>query len=333
MSYTKISIALAMSFSVSLAASAQAPKITGKNATYDFGQVVKGAKVTHTFVIKNAGQAPLTVNKITNPCDCFSATFDPTIAPGKEGRIYVTLDTSKQEGPLLLTGVIHTNDPERPTTQLIVRGLVKGPIALLPQDHFALTAVHDDIKVHHLFLEINRAKPLKVRGIESTNPLFTPRIETITAGKKYRITIKASGKADLGVHTGKINIKTDDPDKPVIPIDGSVLIISSVKIDPGTLFLSRMSPEEAMKGVKNDKWKVTLKSIHSQEFSVLDVSSDVPYLAATYRPLDNNKSYELLVEVKPNTVLKQGKYFADLVVKTNLPDAQKLKVPVYVEVR
>lgn len=322
-----------LSLAIALAASAQAPKIGGKNAVYDFGQVVKGARITHTFVIENEGKEPLTITEIKNPCDCFSATFDRTIDPGKEGRIHVTIDTSKQEGPLLLTGVINTNDPERPMTHLIIKGLVKGPITLLPQDHFALTAVHGENKIYHLFLEINRPKPLKVRGIESTNPLFTPRVETVTPGKKYRITIKASGKADIGLHSGKVNIKTDDPEKPVIPIDGSVLIISSVTAQPSPLFLSRMTPEEAMKGMKKDTWKVVLKSLHREEFSVVDVTSEASYLAATYRPLDGKKSYELLVEVKPNTVLKQGRYAADLVVKTNLPDAQNLKVPVFVEVR
>ncbi len=326
-------IVATLSITVVFTASAQTPKITGEHSVYDFGQVVKGAKVTHTFVIKNGGKEPLIVNKIDNPCDCFSAKFDRTIDPGKEGRIHVTIDTSKQQGPLFLTGIINTNDPDRPVTHLTVKGLVKGPITLLPQDHFALTAVHGENKVHHLFLEINRPKPLKVRGIESTSELFTPRVETVTPGKKYRITIKASGNADVGLHRGTVNIKTDDPQNPVIPIDGSVLILSSVAIEPGTLFLSRMSPEEAMKGMKKDSWKVTLKSVHRQEFSVVDVTSEAPYLGATYRPLDDKKSYELLVEVKPNTVLKQGKYFADLVVKTTLPDAQSVKVPVFVEVR
>jgi hypothetical protein len=326
------SIMLVIFLIVALAASGQMPKIGGKNAIFDFGQIVKGTNITHTFLIKNEGQAPLIVDKITNPCDCFSATFDRTIDPGKEGRIHVTIDTAKQEGPLFLTAVVHTNDPERASTQLIIKGLVKGPIALLPQDHFALTAVHGENKIYHLFLEINRQKPLKVRGIESTNPLFVPRVETVASGKKYRITIKASGNADLGVHRGTVNIKTDDPQKPVISIDGSVLIISSIAIDPGTLFLPNMSPEEAMKGMKKEAWKVVLKNLRNQPFSVVEVTPEAPFLGATYRPLNKN-SYELSVEVKPNTILKQGKYFSGLLVKTDLPDAQSLRVPVFVEIR
>jgi hypothetical protein len=329
----KFSIALALSLALAAPTSAQAPKIGGHNAIFDFGSVVKGAKVTHKFVVKNEGQAPLTISKITNSCDCFSAKFDETIEPGKEGTIDVTVDTSKQEGPIQLIGVINSNDPERPVTHLTIKGLVKGPIALLPQDHFALTAVRGENKVSHIILEINRPKPLKVKGIESTNPLFKPRVETVTPGKKYRITIKASSNADLGLHSGTINIKTDDPEKPVIPIDGSVLIISSVAIEPGTLYLSRMTPEQAMKGMKKDDWKVVLKNVHHESFSVLEVKSLAPFLGATYRPLKDKKSYEVLVEVKPNTILKQGKYFADLLVKTNLPDAQNLKVPVSFEVR
>ena len=329
----KFSIAIAMCLALALPAAAQAPKIGGRDSIFDFGSVVKGTKIAHRFVVKNEGQAPLVISKIGNPCDCFSAKFDGTIEPGKEGLIDVTVDTSKQEGPILMTGAVSSNDPERPVTHLTIKGLVKGPITLLPQDHFALTAVRGENKVYHMFLEINRPEPLKVKGIESTNPLFKPRVETVMPGKKYRITIKASSNADLGLHSGKVNIETDDPAKPLIPIDGSVLIISSVAVEPGTLFLSRMTPEEAMKGMKKDAWKVVLKNVHHEPFSVVEVTSLAPYLGATYRPLKEKHSYEVLVEVKPNTILKQGRYFSDLLVKTNLPDAQSLKVPVCVEVR
>ena len=43
-----------------------APMAVVDNPGYDFAQVVYGTVVTHDFVIKNQGDAPLTIGKISS---------------------------------------------------------------------------------------------------------------------------------------------------------------------------------------------------------------------------------------------------------------------------
>lgn len=38
-----------------------APKIVFPETSYDFGTIIQGANVSHTFVVRNAGDAPLTL--------------------------------------------------------------------------------------------------------------------------------------------------------------------------------------------------------------------------------------------------------------------------------
>lgn len=45
-------------------ASQEAPSIQVPSPTHDFGEVPEGAEVTHDFVIKNTGKAPLEIQQV-----------------------------------------------------------------------------------------------------------------------------------------------------------------------------------------------------------------------------------------------------------------------------
>jgi hypothetical protein len=47
----------------SLTAQTEAPEIMLPETEYDFGNVTQGDKLTHTFIIKNVGDAPLKLIK------------------------------------------------------------------------------------------------------------------------------------------------------------------------------------------------------------------------------------------------------------------------------
>lgn len=43
---------------------AKGPKIVAKEIQYDFGKVVQGTQVSHVFEIRNAGNAPLDIERL-----------------------------------------------------------------------------------------------------------------------------------------------------------------------------------------------------------------------------------------------------------------------------
>ena len=75
--------------------------IAATATSHDFG-VIKEAdgKVSHTFVIKNEGEAPLVVTRVIASCGCTTPewTKEP-IAPGKTGDIKVTYNPAGRPGP------------------------------------------------------------------------------------------------------------------------------------------------------------------------------------------------------------------------------------------
>jgi hypothetical protein len=315
------------------AAAENAPRIAIERPAVDFGSVVFGTKLSHSFVVTNPGDAPLQIEQVTSPCKCFRATFNETIAPGKSGKIRTEVDTSALEGPIFLTVRVRSNDPVRPTARVEIRGLVKGPIMLLPRDHLDLTTVSGQDQESALELEINRKDPLQVTGVDSDSGVFAAKLEKPAPGRRYRIVVKASGAQPLGMHSGTIRILTTDKERPVIPVRCSLLVVSSVAVEPDTLFLQPLSQDEARRGLAKDRWKVLVKNLSGRSFAVEEVKSDASFVRARVRILPDGKSYDLFVELLPNEVLRPGRSVVTLHVKTNLADAQDVKVPVWVEVR
>jgi Protein of unknown function (DUF1573) len=312
---------------------ASEPKIKLDGPRLDFGTVVFGQRISHAFTVRNDGDAPLLLQEVSSPCECFHADFDKTIGPRQSGRIKVDIDTADLKGPVFLTVMVRTNDPQQRVAPIQIKGFVNGPVMILPQDHLNLTAIQGEDKEQVLTLEVNRKSPLKVKTVESTTAVFAPTLEIVTRGKRYRITVRADAKQPVGVHNGTIRIRTDDPKQPVIAIECTLLVVSSVVVEPSTLYLPPLDQDEAHKGTGKKNWKVALKNVRNRPFAIVAVTSDLPFIRAWSQARQEATSQEILVAVDQNDFLKPGKTISKVHVKTSLPDAQDVQIPVWVEVR
>ena len=167
----------------------------------------------------------------------------------------------------------------------------------------------------------------------SDSPVFVPSLQRVAPGRRYRIAVKARGTQPVGVHSGTIQIRTVDRTRPLIALPCSLLVVSSISVDPDSLFLTNVSAAEAHKGLAKDRWKVVVKNLRGRSFAIEEVRSDASFVRPRARMLPDGRSYEVLVEILPNEVLRPGRSVVTLHLKTNLPDAQDVKVPVWVEVR
>ena len=80
-------------------AAAQLGKVEFEESAFDFGQVKEGAQVKHTFVLKNTGDAPIIISKVTASCGCTQPEFSKSpILPGGTSEIHVTFNSEGQVG-------------------------------------------------------------------------------------------------------------------------------------------------------------------------------------------------------------------------------------------
>ncbi len=75
------------------------PKIKFDKETFDFGVIIQGEKVSHTFKYKNEGGSDLIIREVKASCGCTVTKFskDP-LSPGQEGQIEVVFNSERRTG-------------------------------------------------------------------------------------------------------------------------------------------------------------------------------------------------------------------------------------------
>jgi len=75
------------------------PKITFAEESHNFGDIVQGTKVEHTFKFENSGTEPLILSNVLTTCGCTASSWPrEPIAPGGEGEIVVTFNSAGKMG-------------------------------------------------------------------------------------------------------------------------------------------------------------------------------------------------------------------------------------------
>lgn len=95
---------------------------------YDFGRIGPTDVVERTFVIRNDGEAPLTISNAYTTCACTTAEISSgVIAPGKLATVTAVFDAGYHDaaGQTVRRGVIiENNDPRRPQIELWIQAEV-----------------------------------------------------------------------------------------------------------------------------------------------------------------------------------------------------------------
>ncbi|WKN42453.1 DUF1573 domain-containing protein [Tunicatimonas pelagia] len=75
------------------------PQITFAQDTKDFGDIIQGDKVSHSFEFENTGTEPLILSNVLTTCGC-TATAWPRepIAPGESAKIEVSFNSTGKKG-------------------------------------------------------------------------------------------------------------------------------------------------------------------------------------------------------------------------------------------
>lgn len=76
------------------------PAIAWEKASYDFGDIVQGEKVEHTFKFTNTGNQPLIITNIQVTCGCTTPKGWPRdpIAAGGKGEVTIAFNSAGKLG-------------------------------------------------------------------------------------------------------------------------------------------------------------------------------------------------------------------------------------------
>ena len=105
--------AFALVFQATAQEQASGAVITFKEKSVDFGDIVQGAKVEHTFVLTNSGTAPLVISNVAATCGCTVPSWPKEpVAPGKSAEIKVSFNSTGKMGKQNSVVRIYSNASE-----------------------------------------------------------------------------------------------------------------------------------------------------------------------------------------------------------------------------
>jgi hypothetical protein len=92
---------------------------------YDFGSIVQGEVVTHTFYFRNAGTDVLIIKDLIPDCGCTKPKVDKNVLkPGEEGSVEVIFNSDGWQGSQYKSVALRTNSPIREKSVTIKANVV-----------------------------------------------------------------------------------------------------------------------------------------------------------------------------------------------------------------
>jgi hypothetical protein len=172
------------------------------------------------FEFRNSSDRPVKITGVDASCDCLEVTPSATvIAPGAGGRIHARFTLAERYGVLRRTITVRTDDGAAPAT-LTAQLEIPEAAALTPRSvEWKLGAAPVAQAV-----EVTIAEGIEVtlNTVHATSDAFTTRLETVTAGRHYRLHVTPRSTAAVANAAFRLYGKTPSGQDIVFSAYGNV---------------------------------------------------------------------------------------------------------------
>lgn len=109
-------------------------KIAINSLEYDFGSMDPTEECSHSFVIRNVGEAPLQLVKGGTSCKCTVSDMpDQPVLPGKAVAVRISSKIHQKEGFFSHSAKLISNDPTKREFDLTISGVIRTSLGCSPE--------------------------------------------------------------------------------------------------------------------------------------------------------------------------------------------------------
>jgi hypothetical protein len=294
------------------------PPLAIEQPVHDFGTLVKGDEVSHTFVLRNTGEEPVNVVFVKPSCGCTVAEFDKVIPPGGEGEVTVALDTMMITGKTSSGLEVFAEGSETAMATLELRAEVVPKLLAHPGYARWIYVQHEEEGTIVNTVYSNDGAEFEILSVETPAPSlvasFRPaapeeRREKVT-GSQWLVDATLESSAPVGAITGYLVIHTTHPLQKVMEIPLSGFVRPTLFVDPqrgdfGNLKIR--APKRAVYRVRN---------FATEPIAVTGAATDVPGISAKVEPVEEGRRYNVVLELDP-AAMAEGPFSGELRLKTD----------------
>ncbi len=324
------------------------PKAVLKDLEFDFGSMLVGEEMEHSFTIRNEGDAPLKLKLGHVSCQCASTQFENAeVAPGEEFSFEVSWHAMEPKELFHQTAEVETNDPENPSIRFTIKGTVARTLDLHPSGDWRLGNVSTDATEvsagRVISLLVDEFKITEVTTDHEmitarTEPAFEDTLNNLNAKMGHEVILDLSPELPYGPFQATVKLVTDLNDNATVSVN-----VFGVKSRPillvalqGTRFIPSTQtihlgafPADSGKSAKLSVFVRDMK----EPFEITEVTTEPEFIKAT-ATMDEafvgtkSQRYEVLVEVPPDSpkvsLLRDDP--GSIMIKTNHPKQPELNL-------
>ncbi len=161
------------------------------NEENDFGDIIEGNQLEHTFKIFNKGTEDLILTRVRPTCGCTAREYTKEpIPPNGEGFIKTTVRTNRMVGKRTKTVNVYTNSKEKPEITLYLKFNAIQVVTREPQNIHFSQVIEGEERIKKITLSVNEdlatgMEIKQIREVMQPNILSDPQIEEVDG--KYEI--------------------------------------------------------------------------------------------------------------------------------------------------
>jgi hypothetical protein len=210
-------------------AAGAAPHAAIREISFDFGKIYEDRALTHTFVIKNTGTAPLNIEDVDPDCACTVPKYDKSIPPGGQGDITLTLKPFSVIHQFKKETKVRLNDPDQPLLVLTLTGVAQPFIEIQPSHIVRLRgSPSDDIRGQVRFTS-HLPTPFKITQFRTNIPdKIEVTLKPEVPDKVYVLEVRNKGQQS-GAYAGLIELSTNSEKRPrlIVRVFGEIYLPSA----------------------------------------------------------------------------------------------------------
>ena len=214
------------------------PRLEMSPTEFDFGEILQGAPAVREFTVKNTGTAPLTLG-VKSSCGCTVASKPKSpLDPGESSSFTISYNT-KHVGRANKKVTVTTNDPDKQSVVIDVKGQVNAVFRGTPSDRVVFTGLEKSSQeAQTVRLENTLDRPIKLTLQEGQNfGNFTVDFKEVESGKVYDVTVATKPPLKEGTNHANIMLDTDDKEVPPLRVFVSARVEPRALVTPTVLFV------------------------------------------------------------------------------------------------
>lgn len=200
-----------------------APNIVFDGLVKDFGKVMEGDTLTHTFKFENKGGSELDILSVEASCGCTGVlTSAKRLKPGESGQIEVALKTEGFGGidDLYKTVTVTTNDPRQKQVTLGLKASVEPEFVFSERSIYLGEVIKGQDVSKEITISVAPTRDVRLVGVETTDQNVLVKLEPVAGskGKQFKLIARQKPDAKVGYHFGMITVKTSSIRAPELKI-------------------------------------------------------------------------------------------------------------------